>query len=574
MADETSSRRDFAPSAPSGGGTVGPSDCRAWVPFLALIALVAAAVLVVIPPAPRPADAAPTEVSGSRAHELLERLAVLPRPPGSAEHARVVDFLVAELTAAGYEPERQSGVLGIPLTNLVVAIPGEAPTGTVLCMAHHDSVRRGPGAGDDGAGVVCWLETLRALRARGWRPRNDVLLLLTDGEEQGLLGALMFARTQPRAAAVRTVINLEAIGNGGPACLFELGPRNGRRLALHAEVAPAPRANSLAEPVYHLLPNNTDLSVFLKRGQTGFNLALVAGSPAYHAAHDVPEHVDVRSLQHMADTACALVQRLGDTDLQTIDGEDVSFFDVLGLVVLHWPRAWDRWLAGAALLLALGALARALRTAPQALRAAAGTGLRVVVAAIVPFGVWWLCDAAVAYFRPASWPAGNTTTGALLFVGMVLCSGAVLGARWRADATDLRVQMGLVVTAWAGLGLALSVLLPGAAYVAVLPAWFGLAAEVLRRVAPGQWQTLPTAAALVVSLPTVHMLTQMLQREPVLAAAFAAVAAAAVVALVGPWLVAMRHWRRVLFGLGLAALVVAVVGGRVLVWRSGALWPG
>ena len=134
--------------------------------------------------------------------------------------------------------------------------------------------------------------------------------------------------------------------------------------------------------------------------------------------------------------------------------------------------------------------------------------------------------------------------------------------------------MGLVVTAWAGLGLALSVLLPGAAYVAVLPAWFGLAAEVLRRVAPGQWQTLPTAAALVVILPTVHMLTQMLQREPVLAAAFAAVAAAAVVALVGPWLVAMRHWRRVLFGIGLAALVVAVVGGRVLVWRSGALWPG
>ena len=51
-------------------------------------------------------------------------------------------------------------------------------------MAHYDSVPFGPGAADDGAGVVTLLETARALKA-GPPLKNDVIFLFTDGEEAG-----------------------------------------------------------------------------------------------------------------------------------------------------------------------------------------------------------------------------------------------------------------------------------------------------------------------------------------------------------------------------------------------------
>jgi len=47
-------------------------------------------------------------------------------------------------------------------------------------------------AGDDGAGTVAILETLRALRA-GPPLKNDVIALLTDAEENGMLGAALGA---------------------------------------------------------------------------------------------------------------------------------------------------------------------------------------------------------------------------------------------------------------------------------------------------------------------------------------------------------------------------------------------
>jgi Zn-dependent M28 family amino/carboxypeptidase len=65
-----------------------------------------------------------------------------------------------------------------------------------LLAAHYDSVPTGLGASDDGAAVAAMLETLRALRA-GSPPRNEVMVLLTDGEEAGLLGATAFVDEHP-----------------------------------------------------------------------------------------------------------------------------------------------------------------------------------------------------------------------------------------------------------------------------------------------------------------------------------------------------------------------------------------
>ena len=60
-----------------------------------------------------------------------------------------------------------------------------------LPSGHYDSVPTSFGASHDGLGISVMLETLRTLKARV-ELRNDVVLLFSDGEEIGLLGAKAF----------------------------------------------------------------------------------------------------------------------------------------------------------------------------------------------------------------------------------------------------------------------------------------------------------------------------------------------------------------------------------------------
>lgn len=56
----------------------------------------------------------------------------------------------------------------------------------------------GPGASDDAAAVAAMLETVRALG--DVELRNDLVFLMTDGEEDGVLGAEAFVRNTRSAA--------------------------------------------------------------------------------------------------------------------------------------------------------------------------------------------------------------------------------------------------------------------------------------------------------------------------------------------------------------------------------------
>jgi Zn-dependent M28 family amino/carboxypeptidase len=93
--------------------------------------------------------------------------------------------------------------------NIVATLPGRDPTGAVVLVAHYDSVAAGPGASDDGAAVAAMLETIRAVRVGG-PLRNDLVLLIADGEEAGLLGADAFVRSNSLAGQRAVVLNWEA----------------------------------------------------------------------------------------------------------------------------------------------------------------------------------------------------------------------------------------------------------------------------------------------------------------------------------------------------------------------------
>jgi Zn-dependent M28 family amino/carboxypeptidase len=218
-----------------------------------------------------------------------------------------------------------------------------------LLVAHYDSVPTGSGASDDGAGVAAMLETARALKA-GPLPKNDVILLFTDGEERGLLGAQAFADGHSWASDVAVVLNLETRGNTGAARLFEVGDQNGWIIGEFAKAVPYPVANSGSTAGYQLSGSDTDLTVFLDTGLPGLNVAYLEGLAHYHTRLDTVEALDAQSLQHLGSYALALTRQFADADLSRPKEPDAVFFTVLGFMV-HYPAAWSVPFAALAVLL-------------------------------------------------------------------------------------------------------------------------------------------------------------------------------------------------------------------------------
>ena len=182
------------------------------------------ALWLIHPPAPRPEDAPPEEFSAERAMRHLSWLAAEPHPLGSPTHRRVRERLVQELEALGldvrlqrteviYDYARRPDVTRMAtVTNVLARKPGTRGSGkAVALMAHYDSVPHAPGAADDGSGCIVLLETLRALQHLP-PLANDLLVVITDGEERGLLGAQAFVRQHPWAKDVGLVLNFVPIG--------------------------------------------------------------------------------------------------------------------------------------------------------------------------------------------------------------------------------------------------------------------------------------------------------------------------------------------------------------------------
>jgi hypothetical protein len=341
--------------------------------------------------------------------------------------------------------------------NIVARVPGRGgvdgvgggPAGdkeAILCLAHYDSVGAGPGVSDDLAGVAAWLEVLRALGSSRERLRRDLVVCFSDGEEQGLLGAEAFASQHPFARDVGAVINLEARGTNGPSRMFETGADNDWVAAAFAREARRPSTTSLATEVYRRMPNDTDFTVFRRRGIPGLNFAWIGGVARYHTPLDDLSHLSVRSLQHHVTNALDAVRALDTATWRERgrDGGDAVFLDLFGATVLLLREGPARGLALAALLAALVGVVRAAR-------AGAVRPMNVLVAALlgslflglVAFSVHGaaVLDAALAGverpWRAHPMPALVGFCGAALLATVVLAplvtrlvgrTGAALGA--------------------------------------------------------------------------------------------------------------------------------------------------
>ena len=293
-----------------------------------------------------------TSLNSFSAVRAIQRLTALlpednnPHPVNSPSNDLFRKNIIKQLNDLGMETEVQKtmgchssrGRLSCAkVNNIITQIPGTDSSNTVLLVAHYDSVPASPGAADAGHAVAIILELLELMQQQA--PfKNDLIVLINEGEEYGLLGAEAFMKEHPLAKTVDVVINMEARGNQGKSLLFETGEDNYRLMKLYQQYAKEPFSNSITYEIYKLLPNDTDLTVFKRYGLTGVNFAFQGNVSHYHTPADNLQNLSPGSVQHQGDNAYAMLQALLSVDLDAMPEGNAVYTDVLSSFMLVWPE--------------------------------------------------------------------------------------------------------------------------------------------------------------------------------------------------------------------------------------------
>ena len=484
-------------------------------------------------------DAPAGVFSSARARAHLEVIARRPHPVGSAEHAVVRDYLVAQLRALGLEPEIQEGVGAAThyhpprfavVNNVVARRRGTGAGKALLLMAHYDSRGMTPGASDDGYGVATLLETARALGTDG-PTVSDVIFLFTDGEEEGLLGARAFVAEHRWAGDVGVALNFEARGNAGPVLMFQTGDDNGALVRELARVTSHPAATSLSRAIYQHMPNDTDLTTFLPR-TAALNFANIDGLERYHAPTDTVANVDEGTLQHHGSYALPLARALAARTLPLAPEPDAVYFNA-GPFFVHYAGAYDRPLAILAAILVAAFVAARLRVLRAAVALAAVVALVAGGAAACALA-WGVAGRLHPDFRLlAAMSPGLKGLYVASFVALAAAVSLAFHALVLRRLRAVELFAGAAAV-FAALALVAAAYLPGTSYLfawpvlAALPVALGLLRTTEAIDAP-----VPTAAgvaaAIAVSVPPLILVSSIV---PQLVSAFGLAAAPAVGGLV------------------------------------------
>jgi hypothetical protein len=422
-------------------------------------------------------------LENARAHLQMLAGTIGSRAIGTPENARARQYIVDQLKLYGYETrvqetDAQRPDLGVTAHVFnIIATKAGPDRGALGLVSHYDSVPEGPGAGDDAQGVGVMLEAARVLGAREGR-RHTVMVLVTDGEEAGLMGAAGLTTDRDVMDRLKAYINLEATGAAGPAILFETGPGNGWIVGPWARSAPHPRGASYTYEIYRRLPNDTDFSILKRYDIPGLNFALVADSYPYHTARDTADRVPDDSLRMTGENIVQTAIALDSRDLTARTSKNQTFFDAGEIIAFSWGPV-TAWIL-AALALAAGVLASFKVIAETIRLVGRGRWMLFVVWTIVGVaivaevmigGTWALREARNVYHPWYAYPQRLFLM--LLALGVtagwaVARAGALLPDRARGPRHPI-LAWSIALPIWILLAGVTGALAPAAAYLWTLP---------------------------------------------------------------------------------------------------------
>ena len=191
-------------------------------------------------------------------------------PAGSitAEDAMLVDRLAKQgrvrmhLTLTPQNLEPATGY------NVIADLKGsEHPEQVVIVSGHLDSWDLGTGAIDDGAGVVVSMETVKAIKQLGLRPKRTIRMIAWVDEELGGTGARQYLADHTSDIANHFAAIETDLGAGHPTGLNANGPPELVALLL-------PVANVLASQGAAMVQaggGGSDIGPLMMKGVTGFS---------------------------------------------------------------------------------------------------------------------------------------------------------------------------------------------------------------------------------------------------------------------------------------------------------------
>jgi hypothetical protein len=515
---------------------------------------------------------APTQFDATRAVDRLSHiLDGRPHPVDSAPLDDTRSRLLTEIRNLGYTPEvhDQTACGSIPgwaircaRVQNITFTAGPATGPTLVLTAHYDSVEASPGFGDDGIGVAVWLEVAKLMKDTP--PVRPVLFLLTDGEETALLGAQAFVDAKAYGREVGRMINLEARGVRGPAVMFETGHPNGGIVSDWAKNGARMFANSMMTALYEKLPNLTDLTVHLRNGWTGVNIAIADGLNFYHTQHDDLAHLDRTSVQQMGDQALGTARSFIGADWSPDKtGGEVAYTDIASRIFVELPQVFTLVLLG--LCLGLSAMLVIKPTRQANWRKLDVRALALPPALLISSGLLaFLAQAVIGLIRPegAYWTAFPQALNCVIFIAALLLSSLGLGFPAKNSSRKILFASGWFWFLLVGMGLSLAV--PGFSMLFLIPGIAFVVGGAITWLAPRYaifGYALASAMLVIIFFPVLHVLDVMMGLS--LAAMFGVVEAlvlSPMLALVGP----IPKGRNLVAGTLGVALVAAMVATAVL----------
>jgi hypothetical protein len=448
----------------------------------------------------------------ARAHVNMLADTIGSRPSGTRANALARAYVIDQLKQYGFEvrvqetdARRRDHGITARVSNIIAVLAGQRAEAIGL-LSHVDSVAEGPGAGDDALGVAVALESARSLAAQRDRVWS-LFVIVTDGEEHGLMGAAALVGERDVTDRLRAYLNVESIGSGGVPVLFETGPGNGWLTDAWARNAPHPRGGSYAIEIYKRLPNDTDFSIIKTQDIPGLNFAAVGDSYAYHTPRDSADRLSPLTIRTMGENAVAIVNALQRVDITRRVPADHTFFDIAGTVAVSYGPAVATGIAVVGIFLGLLAWARVLRESLRSsgffrwLLVAFWTLLAAVAAVAAAVGAVWLLRAAREVYHP--WYAYPGRLIALMLAsgtaaGWALArAGRLLPARAH-GARHPAITWSLTLPLWITLAGAALWFAPSAAYLWTIPLL--VAGALLASVPPSRDGAVRAASILVLAV--------------------------------------------------------------------------
>jgi hypothetical protein len=230
----------------------------------------------------------------------------------------------------------------------VYAFRSSASQEILALVAHYDTTRTTlHGAMDNGSGIGALLELARVFAAKP--VRRSILLVASDGEEWGMLGALDFARHYPERDRIIAAVSLDYVAAGDLAGLTldssgQMGGYAPPWLRILARTAAEAEGLTVSEPAGFrefleraLLLSWTDQGPLLNAGIPAINLGSESNSRAaelsiYHSSEDTPGNLRVESFAKFGNTAERIVRTIDS--LPAVPREAMGTFRVHGNLML------------------------------------------------------------------------------------------------------------------------------------------------------------------------------------------------------------------------------------------------